>query len=83
MFCYVPATSAAYSRLLFFLFLLRPLTVLMKQTRQAVRAVKPSIFLRCLWLTQTGIYQQKQELSTDIICSWSIPLKIYLNLKTG
>jgi len=44
-FCYVPATSAAHNRLLFFLFLLRPFTVLMKQTRQAVRAVKQSIFL--------------------------------------
>jgi len=40
-FCYVPATSAAHNRLLFFLFLLRPFTVLMKKTR----AVKQSIFL--------------------------------------
>jgi len=30
-----------------FLFLLRPLTVLTKQTRQTVRAVKQSILLRC------------------------------------
>ncbi len=44
-FCYVPATSAAHKRLLFFFYLLRPFTVLMKQTRQAVRAVKQSIFL--------------------------------------
>ncbi len=44
-FCYVPATSSAYNRLLFFLFLLRPFTVLMKQTRQAVHAIKQSIFL--------------------------------------
>jgi hypothetical protein len=44
-FCYVPATSAAHNRLLFFLFLLQPFTVLMKQTRQAVRAIKQSIFL--------------------------------------
>ncbi len=41
-FCYVPATSAAHNRLLL---LLRPFTVLMKQTKQAVRAVKQSIFL--------------------------------------
>jgi hypothetical protein len=41
-FFYVPATSAAHNRLLF---LLRPFTVLMKQTRQAVCAVKQSIFL--------------------------------------
>jgi hypothetical protein len=47
-FCYVPATSAAHNRLLFFLFFLRLFTVLMKQTRQAVRAIKQSIFLRCL-----------------------------------
>jgi hypothetical protein len=42
--CYVPATSAilvAY----FSSFLLRPLTVLMKQTRQPVCTVKQSIYL--------------------------------------
>ncbi len=44
--CYVPATSAGFPRLLF---LLRPLTVLMKQTRQAIWAVKQSIILRFLW----------------------------------
>ncbi len=44
-FCYVPATSAAHNRLLFFLFLLWPFTVLMKQTRQAVCAIKQSMFL--------------------------------------
>ncbi len=45
--CYVPATSAGLPRVSFsFLFLLlRPLTVLMKQTRQAVCAIKQSIFL--------------------------------------
>ncbi len=45
----MPATSAAHNRILFFLFLLQPFTVLMKQTRQAVHAIKQSIFLRCLW----------------------------------
>ncbi len=40
----MPATSAACNRLLFF-FLLQPFTVLMKKTRQAVRANKQSIFL--------------------------------------
>jgi hypothetical protein len=45
--CYVPATSAGLSRLLF-LFLRWPLTVLMKQARQAVCAFKQSILLRCL-----------------------------------
>ncbi len=73
-FCYVPATSAACNRLLFFLFLLRLLTVLMKQTRQVVRTIKQSIFLRCLWQTEmklqhwAGIEQVK---NTNI--------KIYLN----
>ena len=41
-FCYVPATSPAHNRLLF---LLRPFTVLINQTRQAVHAIKQSIFL--------------------------------------
>jgi hypothetical protein len=36
-----------------FFFLLHPLTVLMKQTRQAVSAIKQSIFLRCLWVHST------------------------------
>ncbi len=49
-FCYVPATSAACNRLIFFLFLLRTFTVLMKQTRQVVCIIKQSIFLRCLCL---------------------------------
>jgi hypothetical protein len=40
--CYVPATSAGLPRLLF---LLRPLTVLTKQTRKAVRPVKQSVLL--------------------------------------
>ncbi len=50
--CYVLATSAGLKRLTFFFFfcLLWPLTVLMMQTRQAVRAIKQSILLRCLWL---------------------------------
>ncbi len=41
-FCYVPVTSAAHNRLLFLLWLF---TVLMKQTRQAVCAVKQSIYI--------------------------------------
>ncbi len=47
--CYEPATSAGLPRVSFFFsflfWLLWPLTVLMKQTRQAVRAIKQSIFL--------------------------------------
>ncbi len=47
--CYVPAISTTF--LAFFLFfLLWVLAVLMKQTRQAVCAIKQSILLRCLWL---------------------------------
>ncbi len=44
--CYVPDTCAASSKA----FLLQPLTVLMRQTRQAVRTINQSIFLRCLCL---------------------------------
>jgi len=44
--CYVPGTSTGFLR---FLFLMRPLTVLMKQTRQAGHTIKQSILLRCLW----------------------------------
>ncbi len=42
----MPATSAGLPRLLF---LLQPLTVLMKQTRQVVHTIDTSILLRCLW----------------------------------
>ncbi len=48
-FVYVPAASAAHNRLLFFSFLLRPFTVLMKKTR----AIKQSIIFRCLWTSLT------------------------------
>jgi hypothetical protein len=36
----------------FFHFLQWPLTVLMKQTKQAVLTFKQSILLRCLWVEQ-------------------------------
>ncbi len=52
--CYVPATSATFLAFFSF-FLLWPLTVLMKQTRQAVHAVKRFILLRCLWLCQSTV----------------------------
>jgi len=50
-FCRVPATSAISSKAfsLFCVFLLQPLTVLMKQTRQVVHAIMQSTLLRCLW----------------------------------
>ncbi len=47
-FCCVPATSATSSKAFSF-FLLWTLTVLMKQIRQAVHAIKQSILLRRLW----------------------------------
>jgi hypothetical protein len=42
--CYAPANSLVL-KAFFFLFLLQPLTALMKQTRQLVRAIKQSIYL--------------------------------------
>jgi len=47
--CLLLAPVLKVNRLLFLFLLLRPLTVLMKQTRQVVRAIKQSIFLRCPW----------------------------------
>jgi hypothetical protein len=47
------ATSAAHNGLLF---LLQPFTVLLTQTRQAVCAVKQSLFLRCLWLVVKQLF---------------------------
>jgi hypothetical protein len=44
MVCYVPATSAVLISL-FSSFLLQPLTVIMRQTRQPVCAIKQSINL--------------------------------------
>ncbi len=50
--CYVPTTSAS-SKASFFMW---PLTVLMKQTRQAVHTIKQTILLRCLWrLPNVGV----------------------------
>jgi hypothetical protein len=52
----VPATSATSSKAIFSLFfLLQPLTVLIRQTRQAVRAINQFIFLRCLWFYVTDL----------------------------
>jgi hypothetical protein len=50
--CSVAATSATFIRLFSF-FLLWPLTVLVKQTRQVMHAAKQSILLRCLWEQRT------------------------------
>ena len=48
-------------------FLVRPFTLLMKQTRQAVRAVKQSIILRCLWCWQC-ILNTNAGKPTDLSC---------------
>ncbi len=58
----MPGTSVAHNRLLF---LLRPFTVLMKQTRQVVFTVKQSIFLRCLW-EQHALKNVNNCLNTNI-----------------
>ena len=69
--CYVPATSTTF--LAFFLFfLLWPLTVLMKQTRQAVCIVKQSILLRCLWTELT--FKTRQ---VELVINQSIRLDVY------
>jgi len=74
----VPATSAAHNRLLFF-FLLQPFTVLMKQTRPAVRAIKQSIFLDvygtilCILCQHfekiLNNFEQKQSNNDDLVVS--------------
>jgi hypothetical protein len=55
--CYVPTTSTAF----FLSFLLRPLTVLMRQTRQMVRTINQSIFHRCLWFWLTFALPSSSE----------------------
>jgi hypothetical protein len=63
--CYVPTTSTPFGP--FSLFLLQPLTVLMRQTRQAVCAINQSIFLRCLWSRYiTQITSTYSKCSLDI-----------------
>ncbi len=52
--CPLLAPVLVVNRLLFFFFC-GPLKVLMKQARQAVCAVKQSIFLRCLWPSRISI----------------------------
>jgi hypothetical protein len=46
LLCFVPATSACISSVC----LWRTLTVLTRQTRQAVHAINQFTFLRCLWV---------------------------------
>ncbi len=49
----VPHLPMAFLASFFLSFLLLPLTVLMRQTRQVVCAINQPIFLRCLWHGQT------------------------------
>ncbi len=51
--CYVPTHSATFLAFFSF-FVLWPLTVLMRQTRQAVCTIKQSILLRCIWKHLSG-----------------------------
>jgi hypothetical protein len=68
-FCYVPTTSAAHNRLLF---LLRPFTVLMKQTRQAVCAIKQSIFLDVYGCHTANSKPVKQEVNNGTVTYFSL-----------
>jgi len=60
--CYEHATSARLPRLL----LLRPLTVLIKQTRQAVRAIKQSMLPRCLWFEPSKLPSRVKWCTTNL-----------------
>ncbi len=73
-FCYVPATSAAHNRLLFFFFLLRPFTVLMKKTH----AVKQSILGSVEWFKITfGFAHRIPDRILRIFESERIVIRLY------
>ncbi len=42
-------------------FLCWPLAVIARQTRQAVRAIDHSIFLRCLWIIKTSFESKNKR----------------------
>ncbi len=66
MVCYVPTTSTTFQPCFSF-FLLWPLTVLMKQTRQTVHTIKQSILLRCLCtITNNGNLKKKEKFATKL-----------------
>jgi hypothetical protein len=54
--CPLLALVLIVNKLLFFFFCCRQLTVLMKQTRQVVCAIKQSVFHRCLWMISYSIF---------------------------
>ncbi len=70
----------------FFFFLRWPLTVLMKQTRQAVRAFKQSILFRCLWVFRRLLYEYPTHFlvlsSTVFVHLNNQSYKTFLLLKT-
>jgi hypothetical protein len=71
--CYVTATSAVLTAF-FSSFLLQPLTVLMKQTRQPVNAIKQSIYL--------DVYGSRvilQRKTSRKIALWNLTCKLILN----
>ena len=86
--CYVPATSSSLPRVSFFFsFLclkLRPLTVLMKQTRQAVHAIKQSILLDVYGFTHsspklTTWSQKSRTLPVLIRHLWQLKMIVFFH----
>jgi hypothetical protein len=68
---YVPATRSKF--LAYFLsFLLWPLTLLMRQTKQAVCTINQSIFLRCLCVWNHLQLQHNYTLNNNSIMTLSI-----------
>jgi hypothetical protein len=68
----MPATRAGLPRLFF----MRPLTVLMKQTRQAGRTIKQSILLGCLWAESTVMFAlvvTSQQKISNLNSPFSLP----------
>ncbi len=66
--CYVPTTSAVLIAF-FSSFLLQPLTVLMKQTRLPVFAIKQSIYLD---VCSRPTNSKQLELSADVSCNFQV-----------
>jgi hypothetical protein len=67
----VPATKYQPSKAASsYSFLLRPLTVLMKETKQAVSAIKQSILLRCLWFPPTDEWRKENILKILIFAGF-------------
>jgi hypothetical protein len=67
-----PLSAPGFQGFFLFSFLIRPLTVLMKQIRQAGRTIKQSIFLRCLWF-EAKVYAT----NTTRKCIYSLPSQVF------